>query len=151
MVDEQAGYELKRAQHALRLAMDAALHPLGLTTPQYAALSVLADTPGLSSAALARRCFVTPQTMNVIVIQLETSGLVQRRPHPEHGRILQTSLTTAGQQRVTVAYQVVRRIEEHMVAHFTMAERRQFVNWLQLCSQTLEADVPSGEGYEQPQ
>lgn len=151
MLDEQAGYQLKHAQHALRLAMDAALRPFGLTTPQYAALSVLEDSPGLSSAALARRCFVTPQTMNAIVIQLEASGLVERRPHPEHGRVLQTSLTTTGQQRVTVAQHVVRRIEEHMVAPFTMAERRQFVRWLQLCSQALEANVPAGEGYEEPQ
>jgi len=58
------GYELKRAQHALRLGMDEELRGLGVTTPQYAAMSVLAEEPGLSNAQLARRSSVTPQTMN---------------------------------------------------------------------------------------
>jgi hypothetical protein len=30
------GYQLKRAQHALRLEMDGALRGVGLTTPRYA-------------------------------------------------------------------------------------------------------------------
>ena len=144
-IHEQVGYHLKRAQHALRLAMDEALRPIGLTTPQYAALSILEDSPGLSGAALARRCFVTPQTMNAIVIQIETRGLVERRPHPQHGRILQASLTVAGQQQVMTAHQTVRRIEERMVAQLSTAERRQFMQWLQLCSQALEEDAQAGE------
>jgi hypothetical protein len=62
-LESRVGYQLKRAEHALRLEMDGALRDMGLTTPQYAALSVLGDEPGLSGAELARRCFVTPQTI----------------------------------------------------------------------------------------
>jgi DNA-binding MarR family transcriptional regulator len=51
-VDHRVGYQLKRAQHLLRLATDAALRPLNLTTPQYAALSAIAEVPGASNAAL---------------------------------------------------------------------------------------------------
>src|SRR3712207_8022525 len=67
----RVGYELKRAQHALRSEMDGALRGVGLTTPQYAALSVLEGEEGISGALLARRCFVTPQTMNGILVNLE--------------------------------------------------------------------------------
>ena len=74
----RVGYELKRVQHALRQAMDEALRETGVTTPQYAAMSVLAEEPGLSNARLARRSFVTPQTMNQILARLEASGLVER-------------------------------------------------------------------------
>jgi DNA-binding MarR family transcriptional regulator len=35
--------------------MDTALRGLGLTTPQYAALTFLEESPGLSGAQLARR------------------------------------------------------------------------------------------------
>jgi hypothetical protein len=35
-VAKRFGYVLKRAQHALRISLDNALRPLGLTTPQYA-------------------------------------------------------------------------------------------------------------------
>ena len=90
------GYQLKRAQQALRAAMDEALRPQGLTTPQYAVLTALEAEAGLSGAELARRCFVTPQTMNEIVAGLEARGWVTRRRHAEHGRVLQTFLTDQG-------------------------------------------------------
>ena len=35
--------------------------------------------------------------MNVILTNLETAGLVVRRPHPKHGRVLQTYLTEMGE------------------------------------------------------
>jgi DNA-binding MarR family transcriptional regulator len=139
VVEEQIGYQLKRAQHALRLRMDSALSDLNLTTAQYAALSALEAAPGLSNAALARRCFVTPQTMNAIVMQLENSALIERRQHPEHGRVLQTTLTAAGQQRVAQAHHIVRRIEERMVRNLDQAARQQLFHWLQECTQALEA------------
>jgi len=72
------GYVLKRTQLALRGAMDGALATLDLTTPQYAALSELAKEQGLSNAELARRCFVTPQTMHRILGGLERDALVIR-------------------------------------------------------------------------
>ena len=77
------GYILKRTQLALRGAMDDALVTVNLTTPQYAALSELSEEQGLSNAELARRCFVTPQTMHQILRGLErtssfTRGLVLR-------------------------------------------------------------------------
>ena len=45
-LESRVGYELKRAQHDLRLSMDGALKELGATTPQYAALSVLPKSLG---------------------------------------------------------------------------------------------------------
>src|SRR5215469_16874427 len=93
---EAIGYLLKNAQQTLRTAMDAALRSLGVTTPQYAVLTFLAEAPGLSSAQLARRAFVTPQTMNRIVANLEAARLIERGPHPELGRVLETSLSRRG-------------------------------------------------------
>jgi DNA-binding MarR family transcriptional regulator len=48
------GYELKRAQAALRAAMDTALRRHGLTVPQHACLELLDQRPGLCNAELAR-------------------------------------------------------------------------------------------------
>ena len=85
-LDTSIGYELKRVQHALRLAMDGEVRELGLTTPQYAALSILERDEELSGAELARRCFVTPQTMNGVLTTLESAGRIERRAHPTHGQ-----------------------------------------------------------------
>jgi DNA-binding MarR family transcriptional regulator len=90
------GVGLRRAQSAYRLALDRALEPLGMTAAQFGVLVRLQASPGLSNAELARQNFVTPQTMNVILVRLEAAGLVERRPHPEHGRILLADLTSDG-------------------------------------------------------
>ncbi|MDX6381334.1 MAG: hypothetical protein QOI57_2358 [Rubrobacteraceae bacterium] len=139
VLESRIGYQLKRAEHALRLEMDGALRDVGLTTPQYAALSVLGDEPGLSGAELARRCFVTPQTMNAIVVNLEAAGLLLRRSHPEHGRVLQAYLTAAGEELVSRAHEMVEAIETRMLAGLNPEDRLQLLNALRSCVDSLEA------------
>src|SRR5215472_7092864 len=97
---EAVGYLVKTAQQRLRAAMDAALRDLGITTPQYAVLAFLEESPGLSSAQLARQAFVTPQTMNRIIANLQTAGLIERGPHPDLGRVLETRLSRRGRGRL---------------------------------------------------
>lgn len=140
MITERIGYHLKRMHQAYCAAIDATVHELDLTTAQYAALGVLETAPGISNAALARACFVTPQTMNEIVQNLQASGLVQRAAHPAHGRILQLDLTPLGRTRLRRAHQVIEAVEERMVAGLAQGEQQQFVRWLQQCSAALETD-----------
>ncbi|MBB4636494.1 DNA-binding MarR family transcriptional regulator [Longimicrobium terrae] len=108
------GFALKLAQQALRTHMDAALQQIGLTTPQYAVLTFLEVEPGASNAALARRAFVTPQTMQAILVALERAGLVSRTPHPEHGRVQQTELTASGRDALKAASGIVADVEARL-------------------------------------
>jgi DNA-binding MarR family transcriptional regulator len=137
-VSANVGHSLKKAQHLLRLAMDDGLRELSLTTPQYAVLSALAEQPGLSGAALARRCFVTPQTMTGIINNLEGIGLIARTPDPDHGRIIQTQLTPQASDVLVRAHQAMQRIEERMVADLDRAEREALVDLLLECADSLE-------------
>ena len=105
------GFALKLAQQALRMHLDAALQPIGLTMAQYAALNFLKIEPGASNATLARRAFVTPQTMQGIVVALERSGLILRAPHPEHGRIQAAELTASGREVLQAASGIVAAAE----------------------------------------
>ncbi len=141
MVDEQIGYQLKRTQHALRLATDAALRDVELTTPQYAALCAIEAAPGQSSAGLARWAFVTPQTMNQIVHGLVKSALVERQEHPEHGRIIQLYLSEQGQQVLQAAHQRVAAVEARMLNGLSSSDQQQLLQWLQQCGAALEADA----------
>ena len=140
MLTDRIGYHLKRLQQAMRMAMDAALRERDLTSAQYGALTALEAMPGVSSAALARACFVTAQTMNEIVQGLIASGLVTRHAHPEHGRIIQLSLTVEGQSRLAQAHQAIEVVEGRMLAGLASKEQRQFVEWLQQCSAALEGE-----------
>ena len=123
------GFWLKRAQHAYRTRLDADLRPLGLTAPQYAVLATIATEPGASNAGLARAAFVTAQTMQGILSTLERSGLLQRTPHPQHGRVLETTLTEQGATVLAQARDRVERIERLLVTA-TDGESDQFVRLL---------------------
>ena len=140
-MEARVGYQMKRAQHALRLRMDGVLRDLGLTTPQYAALSALEGEPGLSGASLARRCFVTPQTMNQILVNLESAGLIARRRHPEHGRILQTSLTEKGEGSLSTAHRLVGEIVRLMVVDLDPQERQRLLDMLRRCADALDYEA----------
>jgi DNA-binding MarR family transcriptional regulator len=136
-VDSRVGYLVKRVQAALRSAMDRALLPQDLTTPQYAVLSALQKAPGLSNAELARRSFVTPQTMIRIVSSLEEKGFVTRVEHPSHGRILTTTLSAAGQKAVNACHQSVKRVENRMESDLSETERRTLADLLARCAVAL--------------
>ena len=108
------GFALKQAQQALRTRLDSGLREIGLTTPQYAVLAFLEVEAGASNAALARRAFVTPQTMQAILVALERAGLIARTPHPEHGRVQMTELTARGRRALKAASGIVADAEEHL-------------------------------------
>jgi len=110
------GFALKLAQQALRTHLDNGLREIGLTTPQYAALTFLREEPGASNAELARRGFVTPQTMQAILVGLERAGFISRSAHPEHGRVQCTELTDAGRDVLGAAAKVVANAEARLRA-----------------------------------
>lgn len=108
---ETLGYALKRAQQAMRLHMDRQLKKIGLNAPQYAVLASLEAEPGASNAMLARRAFVTPQTMQSMLVKLERAGLIERRADANHGRIQRTELTEAGRSALAWAHEAAQRSE----------------------------------------
>src|SRR3954471_3186270 len=83
-ITEHVGYRLKRSAAALRGAMDRALREHGLTVPQYSCLELLDHQPGLSNAELARGTFVTRQSMNVVLRNLQDAGLITRPATTDH-------------------------------------------------------------------
>jgi len=136
-VARRLGYALKRAQHALRTRLDEALRPLGLTAPQYAVLSALELEPGLSNAALARAAFVTPQTMQGVLVNLEREGLLVREADPSHGRILRSLLTRRGREVLGEAHEVAGRIEAAMLASLSPQEAERLAALLARCADDL--------------
>jgi DNA-binding MarR family transcriptional regulator len=91
------GYLVRQASAVVRLAMERALSDLDVTPPQFAVLTMIVAYPGVSGADLARLTFLTPQTINVIVRNLERAGAVGKAAHAGHGRILPLTATARGQ------------------------------------------------------
>ncbi|MCO5973530.1 MarR family winged helix-turn-helix transcriptional regulator [Actinoallomurus soli] len=120
---ERLGMDLKRVEQELMAAKHAAVKVAGLTVPQYAALYGLAGAPGISGAALARACMVTPQAMTGVLKNLEERGLVERTPHPWHRNVLETRLTDQGRAALEKADARASAIERRIFEEFTPEER----------------------------
>jgi len=138
----EAGYLIKHVQHLLRRRMDQALGHLGITTPQFAVLTWLQRTPGLSNAELAQRCFVTPQTMNLIVQKLEGRRLVVRSEAQSHGKILPFALTSEGAHVLQQANASLEGVERGLFGVLSKTELKTLVATLR----KLRATEPEGSG-----
>jgi DNA-binding MarR family transcriptional regulator len=119
-----SGYLLKRAQSLIHLALDEIVSRYGLRIPHYVVLSMLAETPGLPNAELARKAFVTPQSMNEVLKQLEASGLVGRRQSSSDVRILNAHLTHAGEKKWRLVNDHIQELEERLLRGLTKDEVR---------------------------
>ena len=116
-------YLVGRIDRVVRRAMGSVLTAQGLSVNQYATLSVLNRGSGLSNAQLARRALVSPQSMNEVLLTLEQRGLVGRRAHPDHGRILQARLTAKGRALLARCDAEVHEVEARMVSGLSNGER----------------------------
>ena len=139
---DRPGYLIKRAQAALHAQMARALHEHGITLAQFAVLTALAEEPGLSNAELARRAFITPQSMNENLRELEQRAWIIRSHHPTHGRIRQTELTEQGRATLQDCDAAVTAIEQRMLADLDPDQRHQLAEALRTCIAALDPARP---------
>jgi len=136
-ITSHVGYILKQAQHGLRTRIDQQLRALGLSTAQYALLAALHEAKVASGAELARRCFVTPQTITGLIVGLMRAGLVVRSPSLRHGRVIETRLTPDGLRLLRRANASVFAVEEDMLSDLSASERAALGRMLRLCALRL--------------
>jgi DNA-binding MarR family transcriptional regulator len=106
-------------------------------------LSVLAREPGASGADLARALQHHPPGDERVLATLEREALIERQPHPRHGRILQATLTTEGQQRLEAANPSIRAIDWATERDFSPDEIATVRTWLVATAQRLERATES--------
>jgi DNA-binding MarR family transcriptional regulator len=133
------GYLLAQTSRMLRHLMDDSLRDLGLTTPQFAALACIGESEGCTGAEMARIHHLTPQTMNTILHNLEAADFIHREHHPQHGTLLQISLTDEGRDRLDQAMERVEETHRHLVALLDESERTTLVQLLERCMLSMEA------------
>jgi DNA-binding MarR family transcriptional regulator len=141
--DGRSGYLLRQAWHEFRGAMEDALREHGLSTAQYAVLTVLSRDPGVSGAELARACNISPQAMNGILAGMERGGLVARSPHPTHGRILQVNLTEEGESRLKAARPAVDRLERLVEKGYNKEQIALVKRWLVTAAERMVGEATS--------
>jgi DNA-binding MarR family transcriptional regulator len=132
------GYLLRQAAAASRLTLERALAALGATPPQFLVLTMLRAYPGLSGADLARVAVLTPQTVGVIIRNLERDGAIKKSPHPVHGRALQWTLTRRGLTLLAKCRRHALALERRLAAGLSRKEERAVRRWLSNVALSLQ-------------
>jgi DNA-binding MarR family transcriptional regulator len=121
---------LKRAWQNGHRAISEATRLYDITPTQVGALNHLLHEPGLSGAQLARRLLVTPQAAQLALTALDRRGLIERRPDPNHGRIVRTYLTAEGRRITKVCMSRSVKAENDYLAVLSEEERSTLVGFL---------------------
>jgi DNA-binding MarR family transcriptional regulator len=128
--DGRLGYLLRQAQHALWIALEAALIPLGITASQFGVLRLVEVQPGATGADLAHDSMYSPQSTHQMLVTLEASGLIERRPDPADRRLRRAYVTSAGAETLADAHRRAIAIEQRMMQGLTERECYDFRSWL---------------------
>jgi len=113
------------------------LGELGMTTPQFTVLTMVAAYPGLSGADLARLTALTPQTINVIVRNLARDGAIAKTAHATHGRILRLHATAKGEALLKRCRSRVHEVEKAAAALLGRDDERAVRRWLSAVAEKL--------------
>ena len=141
--EPRISYVVARLDRAIRAEINERVKPHGLTTLQYTTLSILERGGELSNAQLARRAYMTPQSMSEVLEALEGKGLVQRTPHPNHRRVFPAALTAKGRKVLAVCNASVDELERDMLANMTPNQVTSLRKGLVSAVRALHAGFPS--------
>ena len=130
---------IARLERALRSAIQERVKTHDLTASQFTTLSILGrrDEP-LSNAQLARRAYMTPQSMSEVIDALEQRGLIERNSNGR-GRALPATLTPKGRRVLADCERAVDELEDEMLAGLDAAERAQLLAALKSAVRSLGA------------
>ena len=124
-------YAIARLQQLVLASVSERVAPSRLTALQFTTLSVLGRHGApLSNSQLARRSFMTPQSMHEVIHRLEREGLISRDPHPTYRRRLPASLTAKGRRVLAACEGEVADFEEHMLRGFGRIKRAAFLEMI---------------------
>jgi DNA-binding MarR family transcriptional regulator len=140
--EPRLSYVVARLERALRAEINERVKPHGLTTLQYTTLSILERGGELSNAQLARRAYMTPQSMSEVLDALEKKGLVGRSPHPNHRRVFPAALTAKGRKALDACNAAVDELEDEMLAGLTPHQLKSLRNGLVSAVRALHAGFP---------
>lgn len=105
-------FALHSTAHAVHAAYAPLLQPLGLTYPQYLALSALIASDGMTVSQLGAELRLESNTLTPLLKRMETAGWLTRSRDTRDERQVRLSLTPAGRDLAARAAAVPRAFAE---------------------------------------
>lgn len=115
-------YWLRRASHRLSQAHALAAERLNLKPYEFAALSLIAGNPGITSSQLSTALGMRKPNFVGVLRDLESAGYVVRSVHAEDGRASALRATPTGFAAVARLSPLLRQVEAESIAGLTSRE-----------------------------
>lgn len=138
----------QRLARALQRAVELVAADHGITVAEYHLLLANSDDVGRSNAEIARLIFVTPQSANRVLAELERRGYLERTDDPHHGRIRQTVLTAAGREVLDDCIRRIAEIEARVMTGLDDEQARVLLPALRQAADTLAGGYFGDAGEE---
>jgi DNA-binding MarR family transcriptional regulator len=141
--DPRLSYAIARLHQRVFAGLTENVAEHGVTTLQFTTLSVLSRHGApLSTSQLARRAFMTPQSMSEVIHALERKGLIKRNPHPNHRRTLPAALTAKGRRVLAACEEAASDFEGTMLEGFSDSDREKFLEMMKAAVRNLSGGFP---------
>lgn len=127
---DDVGFLMSRGSALAVRAINVALEPVGLRVRQYSVLLAVAESGGLSQRDVATTLSLDPSQIVALVDELESRGLVERRPGVADRRARLVQPTRAGKKQIREAERRVRRAEEEYLGALDAEERETLASLL---------------------
>jgi DNA-binding MarR family transcriptional regulator len=124
-LSRNTGYLVSRVGAFAQRRFAERIATLGLTTRMWGALNVLEAEQPITQQALGKAVEADPSSMVATIDQLESQGLVERRPHPSDRRANALHMTAAGERTLRQGRKLAREAQEELLGPLDEDERRQ--------------------------
>ena len=139
--DPTLRHAFRHVVRAFSAKLSARLAEHGVSEAEYVSMFALRRLPNMSNADLSRWTGVSPQGANEVLKSLIASGLVERRPAPDHGRILEASLTERGEEVIAACEDAANALEAEMCSRLEPPEVAVLEDLLRRCADGLGAPI----------
>lgn len=137
--DTSAGYLVNHLARLFGIALTERLKPLNLAPAQFMVLLVLWREAGLSQRQLVERLSVEQATMANTLGRMERDGLIERRPHPQDGRVQLIFPTARAVALEAAATDAAARVNADALAGLDASEIAAFLASLRRVMANLQA------------
>lgn len=139
-VEESVGYLLARARTRLIRSVDIELAPHDITHAQGSIVLMLSTGRYATAADLVRDLYIDSASMTRMLDRLEKRGLVVRTPSASDRRVINLSLSDAGNALADLLPGIYGEI---LNRHFATFDQSEIDTLKALLRKMLEADVPA--------
>ena len=127
-----------RVNQMVRKRLGDALTGQGMDLPSYDVLSAIFRFPGLTQTELADKILVGRSNLSMLLPDMETQGLLKRKPDINDKRIRRVYLSAKGEKQAKKGVKIQIMLIEHMMGSITEAEcdaigdsMRKVINYLE--------------------